>query len=276
MTERKVSTMKPKNISIDPFANRSSTIMDLITFVGGLATMDEHSITIAIAQKHDWDDENVEFVPKQHSKKKYGKAQRRHNTETAHAKRLRKYGAGWASPEELKERLDSRELGMLMEGEGRHWENWHMDSLYYSGKIVYSNPTKPRKKQQHVKVYEHDGLYKSHQDVLPRIQQLEEDLGWLIVELEEYNLLIAQLKHDIEVASDAIAAIDRLGSIEHAFINKGVSYEKHVSDLRYDAFNRKDELEWKLIDAEIDASKRCIDIQCAVVELEKLKEQLYF
>jgi hypothetical protein len=271
-----VSIMKYHNVnSISPFESRSSTIMDHITFMGGLATMSEHSLSTAIAQKHDWDEEDEKFIPK-YTHKKGGKAIRRAKTESVHSKRLKKYGVGWVAEDGLRGRLDPRELGMLMEGESKCWapirDHRLHTSKYYSMDQKWDKGQKPK----HIKAYEHDGLYKSHQDVLPKIYQLEEDLGWLIIELEEYNLLIAQLKHDIEVASDAITAIDRLGSIEHAFLNKGVGYEQYVSDLRYDAFNRKDELEWKLIDAQIDASKRSIDIQCAVEELEKLKDQLYF
>lgn len=269
--------MKYHNINnANPFESRSSTIMDHIIFVGGLATMSDHSINVSIAQKHDWDDEDEKAISK-HIHKKGGKAQRRHNTERVHMRRIKNYCQGEISMQEFCERLEPSELALIAEGESKAWSPMRdhrlCKSKYYS---LNQHWDKGQKHKKPIKAYEHDGLYKSHQDVLPKIYQLEEDLGWLIVELEEYNLLIAQLKHDIEVASDAIAAIDRLGSIEHAFMNKGISYEQHVSDLRYDAFNRKDELGWKLIDAEIDASKRCIDIQCAVEELEKLKEQLYF
>lgn len=249
---------------------KASTWADCLVFMAGLA-MDANSIP-----NKDFDEVEIIVSKKSKGAKSKGKAQRRADTERAHMRRIRTYCQNEISAQEFCERLEPSEIGMISEGESKCWAPIRDHRLHTSRYYSMDQKWDKGQKQKPIKAYEHDGLYKSHQDVLPRIQQLEEDLGWLIVELEEYNLMITQLKHDIEVASDAIAAIDRLGSIEHAFMNKGVSYEQYVSDLRYDAFNRKDELEWKLIDAQIDASKRCIDIQCAVEELEKLKEQLYF
>lgn len=238
-----VSIMKSKNNnSINPFANRSSTIMNYIDFVGGLATMSGHTISVAIAQKHDWDDENVEFVPK-HIHKEHGKAQRRHNTETAHAKRLKKYGTGWVTEAELKERLDPRELGMLMEGESKCWAHIRdyrlCKSLYYD----LSQKWDKGQKQKPLKVYEMElphytfkEAYEKWVELKERLVQVKDDLDISIFDRDIYSHRLDDLTPSLEAAESFLSKEEKRARYCFNAYNKKV--QEIVDLLRKD----KDEL----------------------------------
>lgn len=238
---------------------KASTWADCLVFMAGLA------MDASVIPNKDFDEVEIIVSKKPKGDKSKGKAQRRHNTETAHAKRLRKYGAGWASPEELKENLDPRELGMLMEGEGPHWENWHMDSLYHSGKTPYSNP---RKKQQPIAKL----IIEAEESFADYCAAVFNCMG----DLERYNYLlrhIKALKHDIEIASKAFEAVGEIEELEKTFANMDNSFANEFYNIGSRMHGRKEKLEEELRQAEYEANELSELIPFISKELERLTEK---
>lgn len=265
--------MKYHNInSINPFANRSSTIMDHINFMGGLATMSEHDLTIAIVQKHDWDDEDEKVIPK-HTNKKGGKAIRRSKTQDVHAKRIKKYCAGWITEDELRERLDPREVGMISEGESKCWA--HIRDYRLCKSLYYSMDQKWDKgqKQKPIKAYEMMGVhytfkeaYEKWMELREKLVQVKDDLDISIFDKDIYSHRLDDLTPSLEAAELLLSKEEKRA---HYCFN---SYNKKVQEIVDLMRKDKDALisDIKRVEEKNDKLRETIsDLEEKISELEK-------